>query len=213
MWLVKKKAVLRAPLAASREPLGWIARSRWGLCPQTGASGPPGGHGQWGRVPECGGSLIDWSRVALGEICEGSCSPVRTVSPIPHKVPLLGGMFLTGGTTGFLRAFWAPSGLSLRRRRETLLYLAWCPWQAGSHLGNWPTCHHPKPPGVWRTGKIAWSVFCVDEPPTDPGHGSPALKAAALKDNQRWKLPGVHHLSSSLVDWYVKCCPLPGKIS
>lgn len=36
------------------------------------------------------GSLIDWSRMALGEICEGSCSPVMTVSPIPPKGPLLG---------------------------------------------------------------------------------------------------------------------------
>lgn len=55
MWLVKKKAVLlRAPLTASQEALGWIARSRWGLWPQTEASGPPGGRGQWGRVPEFG---------------------------------------------------------------------------------------------------------------------------------------------------------------
>lgn len=56
--------------------------------------------------------------MALGEICEGSCSPVMTVSPIPPKGPFLGRVFLAGGTIGFLRAFWAPSGLSLRYLKE-----------------------------------------------------------------------------------------------
>ena len=43
---------------------------------------------------------------------------MMTVSPIPAKGTLLGRVFLAGGTVDFLRAFWAPSGLSLRYLKE-----------------------------------------------------------------------------------------------